>query len=66
MKLSNLYPEVESTSASMRERRKLSFGQALLRSVKSMHILHFLLDFFTRTTFTNQSRVVDYLDELCL
>ena len=47
--------EVESTSASMRGRGKLSFGQALLRSVKSIHILHFPLDFFTMTTFSNQS-----------
>ena len=66
MKLSKLYPEVESTSALMRGREKLSFGQVLLRSVKSTHILHLLLDFCTSTTLANYSGVVDLLDELCL
>jgi hypothetical protein len=55
MKLSNSYPEVESTNASMRGRGKLSLGQALLRSVKSTHILHLPLDLFTRTTLASQS-----------
>jgi hypothetical protein len=55
MELSDLYPEVESTGASMRGRGKLSLGQALLRSVKSTHILHLPLDFFIRTTLVNQS-----------
>jgi phosphoglycerate dehydrogenase-like enzyme len=60
MKLSNPYLVVESTNTSMRGRGKLSFGQALLRSVKSTHILHFPLDFFTKTLL-----LADHLDELC-
>ena len=53
--VSNLCPVVESTSWSILGRGKLSFGHALFRSVKSIHILHFSFAFFTRTTLVSQS-----------
>jgi hypothetical protein len=55
IKVSNLCPAVESTNWSIRGRGKLSFGQALLRSVKSTHIPHLPLAFFTMTTLASQS-----------
>ena len=54
-KLSILQPEALSTKASMFGKGYESFGHALLRSVKSTHILHFPLAFFTKTTFANHS-----------
>ena len=53
MNVNNLCPAVESTSWSILGRGKLSFGQALFRSVKSTHILHFPFVFFTKTTFAS-------------
>jgi len=50
IKLRSSCPEVESIRTSIRGRGKLSFGHAMLRSVKSTHILHFPLDFFTKIT----------------
>ena len=44
-----------STIRSIRGRGKLSFGQALLISVKSMQSRHFPFAFLTRTTLANQS-----------
>jgi len=52
-KLRKLCPEAPSTSRSMLGRGYASFGHALLRSVKSVHILHFPLAFFTITTFAS-------------
>ena len=40
---------------SIRGRGKLSFGQALLMSVKSMQSRHFPFDFLMRTTLANHS-----------
>ena len=55
MKLRSSWPAVASTSRSIRGRGKLSFGQALLISMKSMQSRHFLFAFLTRTTLANQS-----------
>ena len=55
MKESSSCPAVASTSRSMCGNGKLSFGHALLRSVKSMHTLHFPFFFFTTTGFASQS-----------
>jgi hypothetical protein len=44
------HPAALSTIWSIRDNGKLSFGQALLRLVKSMHIRHFPLFFYTITT----------------
>jgi hypothetical protein len=48
-------PDVESTRRSIRDNGKLSLGHALLRSVKSTHILHFLVVFLTKTTLVSHS-----------
>ena len=45
-----------STMRSIRGRGKLSFGQALLMSVKSMLSRHLSFAFLTRTTLANHSR----------
>jgi hypothetical protein len=45
-----LHPVALSTILSIRGSGKLSFGQALLRLVKSMHIRHLPLFFCTITT----------------
>lgn len=45
-----LQPAAESTILSILGTRKLYFEQALLRFVKSMHILHLMFFFFTMTT----------------
>ena len=50
MNVSSLCPAIESTSWFILGKEKLSFGQALFRFVKSMHILYFPFAFFTRTT----------------
>jgi len=55
MKLSITCLAIESTNWSIHGRGKLSFGQALFKLVKSTHILHFLFDFLTMTTFANHS-----------
>ena len=47
---------VASTMWSIRGRGKLSFGHALLISVKSMQSRHLPFTFLTRTTLTNHSR----------
>src|SRR5215216_5870850 len=52
-KESKTQPEVESTIWSIRDKGNGSFGQALLRSVKSMQRLHFPLAFWTTTGFAN-------------
>ena len=44
-----------STIRSIRDKGKLSFRQALLKSVKSMQSRHFPFSFLTRTTLANQS-----------
>jgi hypothetical protein len=46
-------PVVESTTWSILVRGKSSLGQQLLRSVKSMHIHHFLFFLWTITTLAN-------------
>ena len=56
MKLRISWPAVASTIRSIRGKGKLSFGYALLRSVKSMQSRHFSFAFLTRTTLANQSR----------
>ena len=55
MKLRSSWPAVASTIRSIRGRGKLSFGQALLTSVKSMQSHHLPFSFLTRTTLANQS-----------
>ena len=55
MKLRSLWPAVVSTIRSIRGRGKLSFGHALLTSVKSMQSLHLSFAFLTRATLANQS-----------
>ena len=55
MKLKSSCLAVESTKVSILGSGQLSFGHALLRSVKSTHILHFPLFFLTMTTFASQS-----------
>ena len=55
MKLRSSWPVVASTIRSIRGRGKLSFGHALLRSVKSMRSHHLPFAFLTRTTLVNQS-----------
>ena len=55
MKLRSSWLAVASTIRSIRGRGKLSLGQALLTSVKSMQSRHFTFAFLTRTTLANQS-----------
>ena len=55
MKLRSSWPTVASTIRSIRGRGKLSFGQALLTSVKLMQSRHLPFAFLTRTTLANQS-----------
>ena len=55
MKLRSSWPVVASTIRLIRGRGKLSFGQTLLTSVKSMQSRHLLFSFLTRTTLANQS-----------
>ena len=55
MKLRSSWPVVASTMWSIRDRGKLSFGHALLTSVKSMQSHHLLFAFLTRTTLANHS-----------
>ena len=55
MKLRSSWPAVASTIRSIRGRGKLSLGQALLTSVKSMQSRHLLFAFLKRTTLANQS-----------
>jgi hypothetical protein len=52
---------VASTRESILGKGNSSFGHALLRSVKSMHILHFSLAFFTMTALASQSGYVTSL-----
>ena len=53
MKLRSSRPAVASTMRSIRGRRKLSFGQALLISMKSMKSRHLSFAFLTRTMLAN-------------
>ena len=55
MKLRISWLAVASTIRSILGRGKLSFGQALLTSVKSMQSRHLSFAFLTRTTLANQS-----------
>jgi hypothetical protein len=55
-----------STRESILGKVKSSFGHALLRSVKSIHILHFPLAFFTITVLANCYRYVASLITLAL
>lgn len=54
MKLNIQFATVKSMIRFIYGRGKLSLGQVLFKLVKSMHILHFLLAFFTSTTFDSQ------------
>ena len=54
-KLNNLHPAALSTRAFMLGKGYESFGQALFKSVKSTHMRHFPLLFFTSTTFASHS-----------
>jgi hypothetical protein len=60
----------EVVAASIREsilgKENLSFGHALLRSVKSIHILHFPLAFFTIIVLASHSGYVTSLITLAL
>ena len=56
IKLRSSWSAVASTIRSIRGRGNLSFGQALLISVKSMQSRHLPFAFFTRTTLANQLR----------
>ena len=56
IKLRSSWSTVASTIRSIRGRGKLSFGQAMLISVKSMHSRHLPFSFLMRTTLANQSR----------
>ena len=60
MKLRSSWPTVVSTIRSIRGRGKLSFGQALLTSVKSMQSPHLPFDFLTRTTLASRSGYSTY------
>jgi hypothetical protein len=51
----------ESTRESILGNGNSSFGQALLRSVKSMHILHLPLAFFTITVLASHSGYFTFL-----
>jgi hypothetical protein len=55
MKVNKSCSEVESMSMPIQSNEKLSFRHDLFKLVKSTHILHLPLDFFTSTTFANQS-----------
>ena len=55
MKLRSSWPAVASTMRSIRGRGKLSFGQVLLMSMKSMQSRHLPFAFLTRTTLANHS-----------
>ena len=55
MKMRSSWPAVASTIRSIRGKRKLSFGHALLTSVKSMQSRHLQLAFLTSTTLANHS-----------
>ena len=57
---------VASTRESILGNGNSSFGHALLRSVKSMHILHFPLAFFTITVLASHSVYVTSLITLAL
>jgi hypothetical protein len=50
-----------STWESILRKGNSSFGHALMRSVKSIHILHFLLAFFTITVLASHSGYVTSL-----
>jgi hypothetical protein len=55
MKLNSSYPNGESTSESIHGNEKVIFGQDWLKSVKSIHMRYFSLDFFTMTMFDSHS-----------
>ena len=55
IKLRSSWPAMASTIRSIRGRGKLSFGQALLTSMKSMQSRHLSFAFLTRTTLANKS-----------
>ena len=61
LKLSKVWPAIESTSCSIFGKRKLSFGHALLKSVKSTHIIHFPFAIFTSTTLEIHSGYLAFL-----
>ena len=56
MKLKSSWPVVASTMRSILGKGKLSFGHALLMSVKSIQSCHFPFAFLTCTTLANHSR----------
>lgn len=55
MKLNILCLAIESTIKSIHGKGKMSLGHALLRSMKSTHICHFLFEFFMSTMFESHS-----------
>jgi hypothetical protein len=55
-----------STRESILGKRNSSFGHALLRLVKSMHILHLSLAFFTITVLASHSGYITSLITLAL
>ena len=55
MKLRSSWPAVASTIRSIRGKGKLSFGHALLMSVKSMQSRHLPFTFLTSTMLANHS-----------
>ena len=55
MNVSSSFSAVDPTSRSMRGSGKLSFGHALLKSVKSIHTLSFPFFFFTTTVLATHS-----------
>ena len=61
MKDRSSFPAVASTGRSMCGRGKLSFGQALLRSVKSTQTRHFAFFFLTTTGLASQSGYLTYV-----
>lgn len=63
MKLNYLHPIVDSTSYSILESEKLSFGQTLFKSLKSMHILIFPFFLGTTIMFCELNMVLDFFDE---
>ena len=55
MKLRSSWPAVASTMRSIRSKGKLSFGHALLTSVKSMQSRHLPFAFLTSTMLASHS-----------
>ena len=61
MKDRSSFPAIASTNRSMCGRGKLSFGQALFRSVKSTQTRHFPYFFLTTTGLASQSGYLTFV-----